>query len=47
MYNSHRLIAQTVGRTWGAVISKTSKTAPKPSPKACENQSNLLKIKAA
>lgn len=32
MFNSHRLIAQTVGRTWGAVISKTSKTAPKPSP---------------
>lgn len=29
MFNSHRLIAQTVGRTWGAVISKTSKTAPK------------------
>ena len=40
MFNSHRLIAQTVGRTWGAVISKTSKTAPKPSPKACENQSS-------
>ena len=28
MFNSHRLIAQTVVRTWGAVISKTSKTAP-------------------
>lgn len=36
MFNSHRLIAQTVGRTWGAVISKTSKTAPKPSPKCPE-----------
>lgn len=33
MFNSHRLIAQTVGRTWGAVISKTSKTAPKMSGK--------------
>ena len=41
MFNSHRLIAQTVGRTWGAVISKTSKTAPKPksSPNLCVNSS--------
>jgi len=31
MYNSHRLIA---GRSWVAVIHKTSKTAPQSSPKA-------------
>ena len=30
MYNSHRLIAD---RPWVAVIHKTSKTAPQPSPK--------------